>query len=280
MASQGVQLARGLSVPDLRDYKDTIEAAMKHGGHDFQVVITEMLHEAPDALAEVHSGFTAEFDGSSTPVALEVVSSDNGQDKAGGTGALEVTLVGIGSVLGRYTTEVFTLAGTTPVEGSTLFKRILGAYISKAGTGTVGVGNIQVRKLDGSAVYATITAGDVCTINHRIYVPTGYEGVVAFLGAHVLTPSSAATAIVFALGAIVNPRAVAAATTTAAVLDTSRQVNVMANDPALVDLTKLGDVGVITGDDDAYFTLRTQSLEQDNNTTMRTMLVVLIYKRG
>jgi len=103
--------------------------------------------------------------------AVEVV-SDSVADDAGSTGALTVKVTGLD---GDYllVDETFTTDGTTPVEGTQLFLRVLKTDVMTAGTGGVNAGNISVRNLAGAITYDYIAAGRGVSMPGRLTVPAG-----------------------------------------------------------------------------------------------------------
>lgn len=104
---------------------------------------------------------------------LQAVSSDNTQDKGGGTGALAVTVYGLDSNYAEIS-ETITLNGSTAVDSalSTWF-RINNARVSSVGTGGKPVGNITIKgKLDG-LTYGYIAAGQTRQRQFVYTVPLG-----------------------------------------------------------------------------------------------------------
>lgn len=88
---------------------------------------------------------------------MDIVSTDNVNDKAGGTGALKVKINGL--IAGYIeTTEEVTLNGTTIVTTSNAFLRINKMWVSAAGSGGAAVGIITAKVTGGATVYAQISA--------------------------------------------------------------------------------------------------------------------------
>lgn len=105
---------------------------------------------------------------------LEVVSSDNTQDKANGTGALTVGIDYLDNTFAEKTTTV-TLNGTTavPTTPTDIF-RINSFYVATAGTNGAPVGNISLRTLTtGTVTYAYILAGQNFARQAIYTVPLG-----------------------------------------------------------------------------------------------------------
>ncbi|MDD4689070.1 MAG: hypothetical protein PHE51_04910 [Eubacteriales bacterium] len=96
----------------------------------------------------------------SSAIQMEVVSSDNTQDKAGGTGALSVIIYYLDSNFDEYK-EVVDLNGTTPVlTKATNIYRVNYFRVVKTGTGAKPVGNISLKAVAPTAtIYGYILAG-------------------------------------------------------------------------------------------------------------------------
>ena len=99
-----------------------------------------------------------------TPVALELVSTDNTNDKAGGTGALAVTIEGISNTNGVWTEEVQTVSlnGTTAVPVPNSMLRVYRMYVSSSGayanaTTPSHNSTITLRVASAGATWQTVT---------------------------------------------------------------------------------------------------------------------------
>jgi len=104
---------------------------------------------------------------------MEVVSSDNTQDKPGGTGALSVYMVYLD---GNYIehTETLTLNGTTAVPTvATDIYRVNNVRCASVGTGGKPVGNITLRGVGGGSTYSYMLAGYTRARNSVYTVPAG-----------------------------------------------------------------------------------------------------------
>lgn len=106
---------------------------------------------------------------------MEVVSSDNTQDLAGGTGALTVTITYLDGTYNEHS-EVVALNGTAavPTTHTNLF-RINGFRCTTVGTNGKPVGNITLRGVGGGATYSYILAGYTRARNIVYTVPEGYD---------------------------------------------------------------------------------------------------------
>ncbi len=106
-------------------------------------------------------------------MAMEVLSSDNTQDKTGGTGALTVKIYYLDSD-GVAKMIVLGLNGTTPVAtGVSDIYRITNFAVGTTGTGGKPVGTITLRHLDDTPVYGQITAGYTRDRSSIYTVPAG-----------------------------------------------------------------------------------------------------------
>ena len=108
--------------------------------------------------------------------AMTVESSDNTQDKTGGTGALKVKITYLDKLYAENTVEV-TLNGTTAVAiessagvNANIF-RINSFKITSVGTGGVSVGNLSIKA--GGVTYGYIIAGQTYSRDFIYTVPAG-----------------------------------------------------------------------------------------------------------
>jgi hypothetical protein len=110
----------------------------------------------------------------SSGIQMSVKSSDNTNDKAGGTGALKVTIYYLDSAWAEKTEEV-TLNGTTAVDtAETDIYRINGFRVTAAGSTGKAAGNISLLdKATGLITYGYITAGFTRARNSCYTVPAG-----------------------------------------------------------------------------------------------------------
>jgi hypothetical protein len=102
-------------------------------------------------------------------IQMEVVSTDNTEDKAAGDNALTVHIHYIDSVTLLATFEEVVLAGTTPVNTvSTTIGKILHMHVQDVGVaGNTANGRIDLRNTAGSVVYETIPAGGNQSLSAR-----------------------------------------------------------------------------------------------------------------
>jgi hypothetical protein len=104
---------------------------------------------------------------------MEVVSSDNTNDKAGGTGALTVTIDYLDDAYAPHS-ETVTLNGTTvvPTVAVDIF-RVQSFRIATVGTAGKAAGNITLRHLSDTPVYAQIATGYTKSRSGIWTVPAG-----------------------------------------------------------------------------------------------------------
>jgi hypothetical protein len=149
---------------------------LRNEGHTtFHFLKKWMTVAVPAAEAEIRTDFTDLFDGVATPAIVAADSSDNTQDKAGGTGALTVKHLSSTSahVLSE---ETITLNGTTVVDGTQLNEHVNEAKCVTYGSDGNPTGTIQIINHADNKVYAKIANTGHAAINARTYVPAGYTG--------------------------------------------------------------------------------------------------------
>ena len=195
---------------DWRDFSDPsisdIIQQLKNASYDpwiWEFILADV--EVVDGGAhEVRVDFTTEFNGEGTPIVLYVLGAA-GEDKAAGTGANAVTIYGIDED-GNPVSEEVTMHGTaaTQIASATLWKRFIGAQVTKAGTGKVNAGIIQITITGGGTVYGTIDTGENATIGARVYVPANYNAILTMKGGIVAVNDAAAVLEAYD-GVIVKP---------------------------------------------------------------------------
>jgi hypothetical protein len=114
---------------------------------------------------------------------LEVTSSDNTNDKAGGTGALTLRLYYLTALYAEKTADV-TLNGTAVVATTeTDIFRVNRAVVTTTGTAGKAAGTISIRNLADTPVYSQIAVGFTRSRNALFTVPAGktlYVTSIAF----------------------------------------------------------------------------------------------------
>jgi len=135
----------------------------------------------------------------SAVVALEVLSDDNTNDKAGGAGALEVTIEGVSDTNGVWTreTQVIALNGTTAVAVPNSMFRVDRLYVSSSGSYADGTtpshaSTITLRVASAGATWQEIPpAGSFGLSQSEISVYTIPKGKTGyFLGKNISIESS------------------------------------------------------------------------------------------
>ncbi len=120
--------------------------------------------------------------------ALEVVSSDNTNDKAGGAGALQVTIEGITDWNSDPVQEVVTLNGTTAVPTVNSYLRVYRARVTSSGSYANGTtashtSTITVRTASAGATWVTIVPFDAFGLSQTSVgaysIPAGYRAYIA-----------------------------------------------------------------------------------------------------
>ena len=106
-------------------------------------------------------------------IQMAVASSDNTNDKAGGTGALTVTIGYLDANYAEQTTTV-TLNGTTRVNTTpTNIRRINSFRVATTGTAGKPAGNLSLTNTGGTVTYSYIAAGYTRARNSIYTVPAG-----------------------------------------------------------------------------------------------------------
>lgn len=149
---------------------------LREKGHTtFHLLHKWMTCAVSAAEAEIRTDYTDFFDGVATPIVLLIDSSDNAQDKAGGTGALTASMLNTTSAH-IMAEESITLNGSTPATGSTLNEHHNDMKCTSYGTDGNPTGTIQCVNAADNKVYSKIANTGHCTINARTYIPAGYTG--------------------------------------------------------------------------------------------------------
>ncbi len=139
---------------------------------------------------------------------FEIVSSDNTNDKAAGTGALTMGIEYL-DIAGAWHSDTLTLNGTTAVvSANSDYWRINDAYIITTGSSGSNVGAITGRKVSAGGNRFTIQATRNRAALGKFTVPAGYEFI--FMGAQfstsVITGALTPLKLVAVIEAEMNPR--------------------------------------------------------------------------
>lgn len=262
--------------PDRKDFDDIMMLSSLNAGYDCYVFDLDLRQAAPDVEAEIRVSYTNAFDGTASPVVLDVKSSDNTQDKAGGTGALTVGLLGISatSATGTFTyyLEIITLTGTTSVTTTRYYKRVIMAKVLTAGSGGVPVGNITVHETGGTTnTYLTIAAGAVCSVNARFYLATGYSCAWTYLYGNVIQATGTSSGNLDN-GANIRPIYVDGSGVTADAYNVHTINGTLENE--IID----PGFPVVSGNDTKYFTLNHVIIDTDTNMEMHYKAKIICWK--
>lgn len=258
MAAYGKYEFRDPSLEDYINFEHALDVVQRKGGTKQDLKVIEMACTMPAGATMIaaDAGRTNAFDGTGTPIIVYAISSDNTQDKAAGTGALEVTVFGTDEN-DLYIEEAFTLNGTTQVVGTNKFKRLVGAMLTSCGTGGVGVGNVTISNTGQTQTYLTIPAGQAGSAQAgKMWIPDGYKGMILDCLSYLVQTADAAS-VLLTEGVNVWIREIGTSTVTE---DEIRQYSITNVDRPLMSPHS----GVIEGGDDVLFDIFHQSIDTDN----------------
>ena len=258
MAAYGKYEFRDPSIEDFINFEKELLIVQGRGGTKQDLKIIEMACTMPAGATMIaaDAGRTNEFDGTGTPIIVYAISSDNTQDKAAGTGALEVTVFGTDEN-DLYIEEAFTLNGTTQVVGTLKFKRLIGAMLTECGTDGVGTGNVTISNTGQTETYLTIPLGQAGSAQAgKIWIPEGYKGMILDCLSYMVQTADAAS-VLLTEGVNVWIREIGTSTVTE---DEIHQYSITNIDRPLMSTHS----GVIEGGDDVLFDIFHQSIDTDN----------------
>lgn len=159
-------------------HAEALKKLREAGYFDIIVGHFEVTQEMPNALADIIEGYTDAFDSVDTTT-LHVESTDT-DDDVGGAGCEGVHIVYIGSDHEFYDLSQ-ALDGTSHSHiNQGTWDRLIGMYVDLSET-LVPQGTVTLKNHAETAVYCTIVAGDQYSITSEMWVPSGYNGVVASL---------------------------------------------------------------------------------------------------
>ena len=142
---------------------------------------------------DLWDGPTGSYVPPAAPIQMQVVSTDNVNDKAGGTGALTVYIHYLDTNWNVASTSV-TMNGTTAVLTTPInILRVNGFHVTTAGSGGAAAGTISLQAVGGAVTYGVISAG-----HNRARMPmfTIPAGKVGYIKHWQVSSASAAAAIV------------------------------------------------------------------------------------
>lgn len=258
MAAYGKYEFRDPSLEDYVNFEHALDVIQRKGGtkQDLKIIEIACTMPAGATMIAADAGRTNVFDGTGTPIIVYAISSDNTQDKAAGTGALEVTVFGTDEN-DLYVEEVFTLNGTTQVVGTNKFKRLVGAMLTECGTDGVGTGNVTISNTGQTETYLTIPLGQAGSAQAgKIWIPEGYKGMILDCLSYLVQTADAAS-VLLTEGVNVWIREIGTSTVTE---DEIHQYSITNIDRPLMSPHS----GVIEGGDDVCFDIFHQSIDTDN----------------
>ena len=258
MAGLGKYEFRDPSLEDYINFEKELIIIQGRGGtkQDFKIIQMACTMAAGATMIAADSGRTAEFDGTTTPIVVYAISSDNTQDKPAGTGALTVTVFGTDEN-DLYNETTITLNGTTQVSSVTKYKRLIGAKIASTGGDGVATGNITITNTGQAATYLTIPAGQAATAQAgKVWVPDGYKAMILRIGTNLLQTADAAS-VLLSEGANVWVRKYDASTVTE---DELHQYSITNIEEEILP----PHWGILDGGDDCLFDIFHQSIDTDN----------------
>lgn len=258
MPSLGSYDFRDPSLEDYINFEHALDVIQRKGGtkQDLKIIELSCTMAAGATMIAADAGRTNEFDGTGTPIIVYAISSDNTQDKAGGTGALEVTVFGTDEN-DLYIEEALTLNGTTQVAGTQKFKRHIGAKLTSCGSGGVGVGNVTITNTGQTETYLTIPAGQAGSCQAgKCYVPSGYKSVILARNVNLVQTADAAS-VLLTEGANVWVRKYTDGNTVTE--DELHQYSITNLEVEYI----IPHWGVLEGGDDSYWDIFHQSIDTD-----------------
>lgn len=183
--------------PNLYDYimngnqgiGNLIRAIYSKYHSEIKIADIQIQMEAPDAEAEMKSGCTNDFDGTSTEDELDVISTDDAKDNGTtpGAGCRSIEGWGFDENDAWITDQSWLTNGNTGVSSSDKFARCNGVRQYTCGAEGDPAGAVTIHE-DGGAVntYYTIAAGTLASVSSRIYVPTGWNAIIGDLYSQVI----------------------------------------------------------------------------------------------
>lgn len=276
MAGLGKYDFRDPNLEDYINFEHSLDVIQRKGGtkQDLKIIQMACTMAAGATMIAADSGRTNVFDGTTTPIVVYAISSDNTQDKPAGTGALTVTVFGIDEN-NLYNETTITLNGTTQVSSVTKYKRLIAAKLASCGTGGVGVGNVTITNTGQTETYLTIPAGQAATAQAgKVYIPTGYKGMILMLNGNLLQTANA-TAVLLTEGANIWVRKYIHGSTVTE--DELHQYSITNIEEELTP----SHWGILTGGNNSLFDIFHQSIDTDVTTnTFHYDIYYLVWKEA
>lgn len=245
---------------------DIIQA---RGVKKLTVVFYELLEESADALAEYRVNYTNEFDGVATPAVVDIISTD-ANDDAGDAGATAYDLFGI-DANNDYVVERIAANGQAAATSTTLWKRLLQLKVATAGASKKAEGTVTVHENGGAVnTYMTIAANGLSTISARLYLASGWSGMIGFIMANSIF-TTAAAAVDIDAGSNLHP--------IYADEDLTREI---IHKYTIIPGRNLSPIlphwEIRTGTGDNYFTLSHQALNTGKNKDLHVDVAYLLWE--
>ena len=186
MANLGNYKFRDPSISDYFRFEKEIAYVQQITKSDIHIIIQKTIMPSPAAQTNVESGRTNEFDGTTTPIIVYVISADvkdNGTTP--GVGVRSVSVFGIGEN-DDYIEDTILTNGTAQVAGTVKFKRLINAKAATVGTEKDAAGAIRITNTGQTETYLTIPIATIASIGTRLYLGDGWEGMVLRVCASVI----------------------------------------------------------------------------------------------
>lgn len=177
-------------------YKRSTAFLEANGIMNWKLLDLYVRKEDPDAVAELATGYTDEFDGTAIPAVVDVISTSADDDGSpAGTGCRTLTLFGIDENDG-YIEETITMNGVTAVATTTKWKRLIAMWGVTFGSGLKCAGTITCHE-HGAATetYMTIATNGIHTLSTRFYIAANYKAAIIYTAALVEQATGAAAAV-------------------------------------------------------------------------------------
>lgn len=177
MANLGTYKFREPSKSDYARFEKEIAYIQQITKSDLHIIIQKTIMPSPAAQANVENGRSNEFDGTTTPIIVYVISADvkdNGTTP--GVGVRSVSVFGVDEH-DDYIEDTILTNGTTQVAGTVKFKRLINAKAATVGTDKDAAGAIRITNTGQTETYLTIAIATIASVGTRMYLADGWEGM-------------------------------------------------------------------------------------------------------
>lgn len=275
MAALGHYEFRDPTLEDYMNFEHELDVIQRKGNvkQDLKIIHESVTMPSGATMIAADALRTNVFDGTSTPIVVYAISSDNVEDKAGQDGALEVTVFGTDEN-DLYVEVAITLNGTTQVSSVTKFKRLIGCKLTECGVDGIATGTITITNTGQTATYLTITIGQGgSTQAGKTYIPDGYKGMILRLKGNIVQTTDA-NKVLTTDGANIWVRKFGVSTVTE---DELHQYSVLTSK----DLDLIPHWEIVDGGDDVYFDIYHQSVDTDiTNVRVHYDIFYLVWKEA